>query len=63
MRLLNIFGKKSRAGKLGIEVSPYGIAIAWVDPASDQSMGECECKYIEGVNLEENGRELKKYLT
>ncbi len=63
MRLLDIFRKPAKSGLLGIEVSPYGIALAWIDRPESGSNGTCQCHYIEGNDLAENGRSLKKYLS
>ncbi|MBV1879285.1 MAG: hypothetical protein KUG79_16705 [Pseudomonadales bacterium] len=65
--MLNFFRKRVRPGALGVEVSPYGIAVARVSPLSvneteQDSEWTCECEYIEGANLAENGVELKKYI-
>ena len=59
----NIFGKNVQPGSLGIEISPFGIAIARVDRAPSEGLGSCECHYIEGANFAENGRALKNYLS
>ena len=52
-----------KPGVLGLEVGPYGIAMAWVDRSHDMSGGTCECHYIEGNDLAKNGAVLKRYLT
>jgi len=47
---------------LGIEIGPYGLAIALVNETSDDNLDHCICHYIEGNDLEKNGKELKRYL-
>ena len=63
VRLPGILRKKVKPGVLGLEVGPYGIAMAWVDRSHDMSGGPCECHYIEGNDLAKNGAVLKRYLT
>jgi MSHA biogenesis protein MshI len=60
--LRNFFNKPSRPGRLGIEVSPFGLAIAWVFRKEDEAGGECECHYIPGNDLKDNCKALKSYL-
>jgi MSHA biogenesis protein MshI len=54
--------KKKRAGRLGIEISPVGIAVATIKPGTDDDKEACECYFIEGTDLAENGRALKQYI-
>ena len=53
---------KKRAARLGIEISPVGIAVATIKPGTDESKEACECYFIEGADLAENGRALKQYI-
>jgi len=55
--------KKRQAGRLGIEISPVGIAIATIKPGIEVGKEACECHFIEGTDLAENGRALKKYIS
>lgn len=54
--------KKKRAGRLGIEISPVGIAVATIKPGTEEGKDACECHFIEGTDLAENGRALKQYI-
>ena len=47
---------------LGIEIGPYGLALAWVDQSDKGELDQCVCHYIEGNDIDENGKNLKQYL-
>jgi len=55
--------KKTHTGRLGIEISPVGIAVATLRPGVVAGKEACECHFIEGTDLAENGRALKKYIS
>jgi len=62
-QLMKLLRRGDQAGMLGIEISPYGLAIAWVDETEGETFGRCHCYYIEGNELEKNGVKLKEYLS
>lgn len=39
-------------------LAPYGLAIALVDQSKDENLDHCMCHYIEGNDLDDNGRRL-----
>ena len=54
--------KKKKIGRLGIEIGPVGIAVATIKPGAAGDKEACECHFIEGTDLAENGRALKQYI-
>jgi MSHA biogenesis protein MshI len=44
-----IFSKKIKQGRLGLEISPYGIAVAKIEPCAPGSRPSVTCHYLEGT--------------
>ena len=63
MRLPGIFRKSVKPGRLGIEVGPYGLGMAWVNRSGDGPGGVCDCHYVEGNDLAKNRIGLETYLS
>ncbi|MFT7685413.1 MAG: MSHA biogenesis protein MshI [Candidatus Azotimanducaceae bacterium] len=61
-QLMRLLRREDQSGMLGIEIGPYGIAVAVVGQTSDDNLDHCMCHFIEGNDLEKNGEKLKEYL-
>lgn len=61
MRLFNSFKRQMPAGRLGLEVSPFGMSVALLQDNAPRERERCDCCAFEGTNLVDLANEIRAW--
>ncbi|MCB1644942.1 MAG: hypothetical protein KDI36_05795 [Pseudomonadales bacterium] len=56
---MKFFARNNRQGKVGIELDPYGLAVASLRPGADSARLQCRADYLEGISIQASGQALR----